>query len=203
MHLQMMRSPSQWPASPRLSMVFGRSWIDARSLMVSREARARQGDRRLVRPRAGLDVSPARGSRPERLRPRTLRADRIGGRPDHSRRQVAAESLPGARPPRGNNDGESPDGNPGRLRPKARSPVIKGGHCGRQKYAESSAPGFSVLLEVPPEFQDQFRNCPRFPIARRLRPQKLARSPCWPKMSYCRGTNHSRSDSPMGHRVRP
>src|SRR5208337_2247631 len=27
-HLQMMRSPSQWPASPRLSMVFGRSWID-------------------------------------------------------------------------------------------------------------------------------------------------------------------------------
>src|SRR4029077_10688408 len=32
-HLQMMRSPSQWPASPRPSMVFGRSWIDARSLM--------------------------------------------------------------------------------------------------------------------------------------------------------------------------
>src|SRR5271167_1979311 len=28
-HLQMMRSPSQWPASPRFSMVFGRSWIDA------------------------------------------------------------------------------------------------------------------------------------------------------------------------------
>ena len=28
--LQMMRSPSQWPASPRPSMVFGRSWIDAR-----------------------------------------------------------------------------------------------------------------------------------------------------------------------------
>src|SRR5580700_5304412 len=39
-HLQMMRSPSQWPASPRLSMVFGRSWIDARSLMASREALA-------------------------------------------------------------------------------------------------------------------------------------------------------------------
>jgi hypothetical protein len=36
--LQMMRSPSQWPVSPRPSMVFGRSWIDARSLMVSREA---------------------------------------------------------------------------------------------------------------------------------------------------------------------
>ena len=35
--LQMMRSPSQWPASPRPSMVFGRSWIDARSLMASRE----------------------------------------------------------------------------------------------------------------------------------------------------------------------
>src|SRR5271166_238168 len=35
-HLQMMRSPSQWPASPRLSMVLGRSWIEARSLMVSR-----------------------------------------------------------------------------------------------------------------------------------------------------------------------
>src|ERR1700726_2179960 len=39
--LQMMRSPSQWPASPRPSMVFGRSWIDARSLMASREALAR------------------------------------------------------------------------------------------------------------------------------------------------------------------
>ena len=36
----------------------------------------------------------------------TRRPDR--GRPDHSCRQVAAESLPGARPPRGNNDGESP-----------------------------------------------------------------------------------------------
>ena len=39
-HLQMMRSPSQWPASPRPSMVFGRSWIDARSFMASREALA-------------------------------------------------------------------------------------------------------------------------------------------------------------------
>ena len=48
-HLQMMRSPSQWPASPRLSMVCGRSWIDARSLMVSREALARRGRRRLWR----------------------------------------------------------------------------------------------------------------------------------------------------------
>ena len=48
-HLQMMRSPSQWPASPRLSMVLGRSWIDARSLMVSREGLARRGRRRLWR----------------------------------------------------------------------------------------------------------------------------------------------------------
>jgi hypothetical protein len=51
---------------------------------------------------------PVRGSRPERFRPHALRSDRLGGRSDHSHRQVAAESLPGARPPRGNNDGESP-----------------------------------------------------------------------------------------------
>src|SRR5208282_6011495 len=55
-HLQMMRSPSQWPASPRLSMVFGRSWIDARSLMVSREALARRGRRRLWRRPQGLGL---------------------------------------------------------------------------------------------------------------------------------------------------
>jgi hypothetical protein len=40
-------SALQWPASPRPSMVFGRSWIDARSLMASREALARRGRRRL------------------------------------------------------------------------------------------------------------------------------------------------------------
>src|SRR5476649_2058456 len=61
-HLQMMRSPSQWPASPRLSMIFGRSWIERRSLMVSREALARRGRRRLwrhVRPQGlGLLSSP-------------------------------------------------------------------------------------------------------------------------------------------------
>ena len=44
-----MRSPSQWPASPRVSTVFGRSWIEARSLMVSRESLARRGRRRLCR----------------------------------------------------------------------------------------------------------------------------------------------------------
>ena len=47
--LQMMRSPSQWPASLRPSMVFGRSWIDARSLTVSRDALARRRRRRLWR----------------------------------------------------------------------------------------------------------------------------------------------------------
>jgi hypothetical protein len=35
-------------ASPRLSMVFGRSWINARSLRVSREALARRERRRCV-----------------------------------------------------------------------------------------------------------------------------------------------------------
>jgi hypothetical protein len=49
-HLQMMRSPSQWPASPRLSMVSGRSWIDARSLMASRGSGA-TGTTALVAPR--------------------------------------------------------------------------------------------------------------------------------------------------------
>ena len=45
--LQMMRSPSQWPMSARASMSFGRSWMEARSLIVSREGLARRGLRRL------------------------------------------------------------------------------------------------------------------------------------------------------------
>jgi hypothetical protein len=45
-----------------------------------------------------------RGTRaPQRFGPRALlRANRTGGRPDHSRHEIAAESFPGARPPRGN-----------------------------------------------------------------------------------------------------
>ena len=62
---------------------------------------------------AGLAARGSRRLTPSRksartLTPHALRSDRLGGRPDHSHRQVAAESLPGARPPRGNNDGESP-----------------------------------------------------------------------------------------------
>ncbi len=42
--LQMMRSPSQWPMLARASMSFGRSWIEARSLIVSQEGLARRWD---------------------------------------------------------------------------------------------------------------------------------------------------------------
>ncbi len=41
------RQPAQWPMSARASMSFGRSWMEARSLIVSREGLARRGLRRL------------------------------------------------------------------------------------------------------------------------------------------------------------
>ena len=111
---------------------------------VGRSRLARVGDRRLVRPRDGPDDSPVRGRRAaERLRPPALRADRIGGRPDHSRRQVAAESLPGARPPRGNNDGESPGPQSAgqASRRQSRWGDNKGVHFSQQKCAEKPLEG--------------------------------------------------------------
>src|ERR1700730_16580003 len=47
--LQMMRSPSQWPASVLASMFLGRWWMETRSLMVSREGLDRRGRRCLWR----------------------------------------------------------------------------------------------------------------------------------------------------------
>ena len=46
---QMMRSPSQWPASVLASMFFGRWWMETRSLIVSREDLDRGGRWRLWR----------------------------------------------------------------------------------------------------------------------------------------------------------
>ena len=43
--LQMMRSPSQWPPSILASTFLGRSWMETRSLMVSREGLDRRGRR--------------------------------------------------------------------------------------------------------------------------------------------------------------
>ena len=93
-------------------------------------------------------------SRSRRLA-RTLTPLRCTRRPDRrATRPVAAESFPRARRPRGNIEG----GNPrpqltGQAsRPRSRYGDNKGGHCDRQKYAESSAAGFSVRLKVFPEF---------------------------------------------------
>jgi hypothetical protein len=55
--LQMMRSPSQWPPSVLASTFLGRSWMETRSLMVSREGLDRRG-----RARAADDRGTACGT---------------------------------------------------------------------------------------------------------------------------------------------